>query len=282
MPGKSRFDHLVVPRAQLQRRHVDGHARQVQAFSVPGGELRQGQVQHLAANLVDEAALFGKLDEMAWPQNAQVRMAPAHQRLGAAHACEAYDGLRLVIRQQLVALQRIAQVVLQRQQVARALVELRRKQADPAAARLLGLVHGQVGVAHELFAIVAMPWVQRHANAGGEVQAVAVHVGGLIQRRDQFASHLHRFVGVAHLGQQHRKFIAAQAGHGVGVAQRAGQALRHLNQRGVAHIMAQRVVDELEAVQVNEQKRQRVAVPVCHAHMLLQPLVQGNAVGQAG
>ena len=46
--------------------------------------------------------------------------------------------------------------------------------------------------------------------------------------------------------------------------------------------MTQRVVDQLEAVQINEQKGQHDAVTVRQTHMLLQPLVQRNAIGQAG
>ena len=144
------------------------------AFGVPGHQLRQGHVQHLAPNLVNEAPLFGKVNEVVRTQNAQMGVAPAHQCFGTAQPGPANHRLRLEIRNQLAALKRITQIILQRQKVPGPLVEQRREQANPSAARLFGLVHGQVGIAHQLVASVTMPRVHRHTNAGVKVQAVAL------------------------------------------------------------------------------------------------------------
>ena len=61
-----------------------------------------------------------------------------------------------------------------------------------------------------------------------------------------------------------------------------GQALGHHAQQFVAGVVAQAVVDVLEAVQVHEHQREARAARAGDAHRLLQPLAQQRAVGEAG
>jgi hypothetical protein len=70
-----------------------------------------------------------------------------------------------------------------------------------------------------------------------------------------------------HLGhrQDDRELVAAETRHGVGLAQHAAHPRRHTRQHAVAGVMAERVVDLLEAVQVEDQQRQRRARAVGHA-----------------
>ena len=82
---------------------------------------------------------------------------------------------------------------------------------------------------------------------------------------------------VARADEQHGELVAAQAGERVarfhGVAQAAGDVL----QQPVAVGVAERVVDGLEIVEVDDHERERGARAT---QLALEPLAQQHAVGQ--
>jgi hypothetical protein len=84
------------------------------------------------------------------------------------------------------------------------------------------------------------------------------------------------------LGQDHHELVAGQARDGVGIAQARAQARRHRHQEHVASLVAHAVVDELEAVQVDQHHPHRMAAAVGPGHCLAETVLQQRAVGQAG
>ena len=60
--------------------------------------------------------------------------------------------------------------------------------------------------------------------------------------------------------QQHHKFIATHARHGVFLPNTGLQTLGHLTQQGVTHLVPQRVIDFLEPVQIDKQQAKGFAV----------------------
>ena len=86
----------------------------------------------------------------------------------------------------------------------------------------------------------------------------------------------------AELFDHHHELVAAQARHGVDAAHAAAQALCHVLQQQVAHVMAQGVVQGLEVVQVDEQQRTALALALGAGQCLLHAVHQQHAVGQAG
>ena len=61
-------------------------------------------------------------------------------------------------------------------------------------------------------------------------------------------------------GEQHGELVAAEAGQRVAAAHRVAQPRRDLDEQLVAVVVAERVVDLLEAVEVDQQQRRRAAV----------------------
>ncbi len=78
------------------------------------------------------------------------------------------------------------------------------------------------------------------------------------------------------------EFIAAQACHGVGFAHAGLQTMRHLDQQLIARLMPERIVDELEFVQIDVGHSHPPLVALGIAHCLVQTVNQQVAVGQAG
>jgi hypothetical protein len=81
---------------------------------------------------------------------------------------------------------------------------------------------------------------------------------------------------------KNREFVAAQPRHGIGVAHAFAQPLRHHPQQIVASGVPQRVVDELEAVEIDHQKRELLALPLAPAKRDLDLPAEKHAVGEAG
>ena len=83
------------------------------------------------------------------------------------------------------------------------------------------------------------------------------------------------------LGHEQRELVAAQAGEDVlgagDVAQRGGDGGQH----DVAALVAERVVDRLEVVDVEQRERERPLVAQRAGELLAQALVEGAVVGQA-
>ena len=83
-------------------------------------------------------------------------------------------------------------------------------------------------------------------------------------------------------GQHHRELVAAETRDGVGLAEHAADARRDALQDAVAGVMPHRVVDLLEAVQIEDQQRARRLGAVGDAQRLGETIVQQQPVRQIG
>ena len=128
---------------------------------------------------------------------------------------------------------------------------------DRVAPGGLRLVQGRVGTAHPRGEVVVRPKLG-YANADGDradvpegrVRDEGAHGVGERQRLRRGA-----------VAQQHDELLAAPPGEHVGRAQSIAQALGELDEDLVAGLVAERVVDGREVVEVEHQERQGRAVP---------------------
>ena len=137
-------------------------------------------------------------------------------------------------------------------------------------------------MAHQRDGIAAMLGVERQPDAGRHAQFVAVQA-------QRFGELLHDLLGHAlavfdgrDAGQQDHELVTAQARHDVRGAHGLAQAARHFDEHGVTQVVAQAVVDLLEAVQVQEHHGHEVAFAFGRGQAELELLLQHVAVGQAG
>ena len=81
---------------------------------------------------------------------------------------------------------------------------------------------------------------------------------------------------------QMRKLIAAEARQRVTAAKTPVQPIRNGLQQAIAHRVTERVIDVLEPVQIQVEQRKLARVALGKADRLVQPVVEQQAVRQAG
>jgi hypothetical protein len=118
------------------------------------------------------------------------------------------------------------------------------------------------------------------ADAGRDPAGEA-GAGLAAQRCQQCFGHPPR-IGRRGLGEQHGELVAAQTGHHVAVAQAATQQVGHAHDELIARGVTQRVVDELEVVEIQGQESGRRAVAPRAGDLGFELLLEAPAVEQAG
>ena len=101
----------------------------------PAPHLRAGLAQHPIADLDDQPALLGQRDEFVRRDEAALRMRPAQQRLDGLDPQILEREARLIVQREFAALQRLAQVGLQRQPFGRARADRFLEELHAARAR---------------------------------------------------------------------------------------------------------------------------------------------------
>ena len=266
---------------ELDGRQVDRHFQVREACLVPGLQLRNGILEDPFPDLQNLATVFGHRNEFGRGNGAQLGLLPAQQGFDAAYLPGVQADLRLVVQGELIALQRPAHGVFQLQGAHRFGMHLRREEAVGVAPLQFCVVHRDIGRLRQAVDVLPILRKQRDAHGGGHAEFVVADLVGLARGFLQLPGHAGRALGIG-AGQQQHELIAAQAGHGVFFAHHGPQALGDLLEQGVAHLVAQRVIDVLEAVQVQKDHCQGAAVGLGRGDCGLAALCQQCPVGQAG
>ena len=267
---------------ELARGQVHGDGQRRQAGLAPGHQLLAGGAQHPGADLDDEPGLLGNRNELGGRHRLAARRTPAQQRFDAdLHAAGEVD-LRLVIQHEFVALDRTTQAAFHAQAVQGARIHFFGIELEIAAAQFLGAVHGGVGILQQGIAVDAVARVDADADAADRREFVAEHVHRQQQGFQQFRRQHGGGAALRDVRHQDHEFVAAQARHRVALAHDAGQAPPGFDDDVVARLVAEAVVDGLEAVEIDEQYRHLVLRAVRQRQRLVEAVHQQAAVGQAG
>ncbi|KAF5057496.1 hypothetical protein DSECCO2_356120 [anaerobic digester metagenome] len=147
--------------------------------------------------------------------------------------------------------------------------------------QFLGAVHADVRVAQQVVGRSVEPRLQDDADRGADLDLVLLDVHGLPDGLQQAAGDADGLLVALEIFEQHRELVAAHAGHGIHAAQAGRQALGHLLQQVVAGLVAQGVVDSLEAVEVDHEHGESVlGVAALARHGPVQALQEEDAVGK--
>ena len=208
-------------------------------------------------------------------------MEPAQQRLQRRHPAIGV-ALRLEGQPQLAECHGVAQLALQFHALPREGVHLRGEPLEIVPTHVLGPVHGHVRVHHQRLGIVAV--VGKHADAQrhGHEQLAVADQERQAHRLDHLLGRAHRVAGIAEFAQHHGELIATQARQRVATADAILQSGGNLAQQVVAGGMPERVVDVLEAIQIHVDHRDLLAVATGAGQCLAEPILEQQAIGQAG
>ena len=105
---------------------------------------------------------------------------------------------------------------------------------------------------------------------------------GLVTGLDDPVPELDGGLLVLHTLRDDHELVASEPGEGVRWAEMASESLRHLQQHSVSDTMAQRVVDDLEPVEVDIQHGQNPTASTQPAQTLVQPVHEHRPVGHSG
>ena len=266
---------------QLARGHVhrDAHRAAVRA---PAGALAARLLQHPPADVDDQPRLLQQRDEVVGLHEAARTAVPADQRLDARGRHPLQVERRLVEQEELVALERAAQLHLQLHAALHAVVHARLEHHVAVLAVPLGAVHRDVGVAQEV--IDARALAGGHADARGHRQPrvlAAREHERRSQRLAQAAGDQLRVGELRDLFGEHHELVAADAPERVAVAHDLIEPRGDRLQQLVADRVSERVVDRGEVVEVDHQRGDRRAQPLGAGQHLLAAVEDQRTVGQA-
>ena len=247
-----------VAAAGTARRDVHRHRAGRGCRASASARLAAGFAQHPVAERHDEAGLLGERDELGGGDEAALRMAPAHQRFHADDAPAAHVDLRLVVQHELRSSRaRARSSFSSSRRFGKYVLISRREEREArrgpifftwyiaASAFAMRRVGGVAVVREDAMPMLApmrssLVVERRWARASASMILCATSAASSASRD---------------LLQQHHELVAAQARDGVLGAHRGAQALGDRAQHRVAGEVAERIVDRLEAVEVDEEHR---------------------------
>ena len=223
--------------------------------------------------------MLGQRNEFVRADRPQHRVMPAHEHLDLLHLIGTQADLGLETQGQLVATDGLAQIAGETQP-AQMLLVLAKPVHAGATGGVADLAARDIGAPQQRVRVGAMFGNQRNADAGFELDARLRQRQRAAQLQQQalgFLLHGGR-VGMRH---HHHEFVAAKAPDDVGRLHHVGKPAPGFDQDLICEVVAQAVVEFLEALQVQDQHRCGAARGHGLIHHLLQLLQQPDAVGQA-
>ncbi len=212
--------------------------------------------------------------------------APAQQRFRTDDAAVAQVDLRLIEHDQLVALQRTAQLALQHQPLDRGRVHLRRIEGEAVAAVLLRVVHRRVGVADQVDHVLRVLRTERDTDARGQEHFLLIDVVRLADLGKHHAREVRRFgLLVLLFGEaldEQAELVAREPADDGFLRQDVREPFAQYFQRAIARGMSEGVVDLLEPIHVEIQQHDAAVVATRARDRLLQHVLELHPVRHFG
>ena len=225
--------------------------------------------------------ILGQRQELVREQETVAGMIPAHERFDGNDPAGAQVDDRLKVQTQLVPLDGPAQSGLQVQLPQGVDVHAGVEDHGGGLAGGLGPVHRRVRVAQQIAGVDRDITGEGHPDAGSGEHFVAIDGDGLPQDGKQT---LRELVGILRVDpfKHHDEFVAGEPADGIAGPQACRQPLRHGDEDPITGVVTQPVVDDLEAVQVQEQDGDAAAAPLRLRQGMGEPVHHQDAVGEVG
>jgi hypothetical protein len=269
-----RLDEIRSP--ELQRRHID---RDRQAR--PIAPVEAGPAQDVFAKLDNKAGMFGDRDKASRRDFALHRMDPSRQRLHADQPVAAAIDDRLIDDMQLTVFDRVAERAFEQFTAGEVGVHRRVVDAGAVAALVLGAIERHIGVAQNIAGVLDAAVDDGNADRSADIDAVPADDEWRADRRENAFGYCLQRIIVRGAGHDDGEFVTAEAGNEIVVAHGLTQAPRDVENELVADMVAERIVDVLEMIEIDiEHGGSRSAI----AHFgngAFQPLRKVNPVRQS-
>ena len=255
----------------------------------------QAGLEGPAAERPDVARLLGDLGQLGGVDAAQGRRGPAHQRFGADRLAGPEVDTRLVGEDDLAPVEGAAQLVLEGESANRPFLHRLREEAVAAARGLRG-VERRIGALAQVVARSPVVRVDRDADTRRRIEALPHDLHRLADRGQHALRDQLRVGGAVDAREHDRELVAPEPGdadvrggpillidadHVLG-AHRIGEARRDDPQQLVAGVVAQAVVDQLEAVEIDVDEAELGALALRPAERAREAIVEIAAIAEAG
>ena len=264
--------------AELAGGHVDRDRRRGgPVHRLPPAQVLAGAIEHPRTEVDDEPTGLRDRDELA-RRDGPALAPPPQQRLGTGDAARAHRDPRLVVGLELVVLERTRQRVGDRGVLRPPPLALLVEHHQPVAAVLLGLVHGRVRAPQQFVPTHPVAAPGGDPDARGQRELLHADPQGPAQHVQDIPADAHRPLGVGHPLDQDHELVAAEVRNGRLVTHQILQAQSYHPQDVLRRHLPARVVDRLEAVEVDDEDGGR-RVP---CGQVVEPALERDAVGQTG
>ena len=230
----------------------------------------------------DHAGFLQQRHEFPGQYQPVVRAPPAQQRFESGDLAALQVRFRLVINQELPPLQRAPQAVFKIQPVHRAGVHLPREELEVVPARILGAVHRGIRILDQRITVIAVGRVHADADTRGHVDLVMLEHERSREHPQDFLCRQTRILGAVQIAQDNAELVPAHAPHRIAHAHAFGKPLCDLLQQQVADAMTERVIGDLEAVEIEKHHGHHPAAALRLRQQLPQAVVEQHAVRQTG
>ena len=129
----------------------------------------------------------------------------------------------------------------------------------PCLAARLGVIHRRIGVAHHLVRVGVVSRAERDADAGRREHFAAADRKRRVQRLLNPERDAVGLAVVHETGQENGEFVTAETGKGISRPQARFEPARDGDEQLVANEVAEAVVDDLEAIEVEIEHRETAA-----------------------
>ena len=262
--------------AELHDGDVDGDADRFREL----GRLRAGLAEDPLAERDDQPGLLGERDEVRRRHGTADGVVPAEQRLEPGHLSfrEVHEGL--VAELELAFGERVAEVGLESPARLSFRVHPGCEEAESAAPFGFGAVQRQIGAFQKRIHVQPVGWRQRDADAHADIERVAVDGERLRHRFDQPLGEHPGSVRLLGADLDDGELVAAEPPDRVLFRQASPDAGGDRLEKHVSDRVAERVVDRLEAVEIETEDGERLARRTEPGERLLEALAQQQAIGE--
>src|SRR5690606_15570698 len=137
-----------------------------------------------------------------------------------------------------------------------------------------GMVESNVGLAGEFRPFLPMRGCESHANAHAGEDLLAFDLKGPAHRFDDPLAQYFHLLRLPQLRHDHDELVAAYASNRVALAREPLEPFRQFLDHQVARGMAERVVDLLETVEVEEEQGRHFSRPLELTERGVEPFVE--------